>query len=307
MTKTVADVLVDTLIGVGVKQIYGVVGDSLNGITDSILRTKTIEWIHTRHEESAALAAGAQAQLTGELAVCAGSCGPGNLHLINGLFDAHRSGAPVLAIAAHIPSPEIGSSYFQATHPEILFKECSCFCELASTAEQMPRMLTMAIQSALTHKGVAVLVISGDIALQPAVHLKPATWPRQAKPVVVPNKEELQQMADLLNVGRVTVLCGHGCAGAHDELMQLCGTLKAPTVHALRGKEHVEYDNPYCVGMTGFIGYASGYYAMADCDKLLMLGTNFPYRQFYPTEANVIQVDINAGVWPFFLKKLILP
>lgn len=290
---TVADVLVDTLAAAGIKRIYGVVGDSLNGITDSLQRKKTIEWVHTRHEESAALAAGAEAQLTGEITACAGSCGPGNLHLVNGLFDAHRSGAPVIAIAAHIPSAEIGGQYFQETHPQILFKECSCFCEFVSSAEQMPRMLAMAMQAALTKRGVAVIVISGDVALQDAVDKKPATWPRQAKPVVLPNPDELQQMAAILNAGkRITLLCGHGCAGAHAELLQLCDTLKSPMVHALRGKEHVEYDNPYDVGMTGFIGFASGYYAMEDCDTLLMLGTNFPYRQFYPSHAKIIQVDI---------------
>src|SRR3990167_9845901 len=291
---TVADVLVDTLAGVGVKRIYGVVGDSLNGITDSLQRKKNIAWIHARHEESAALAAGAEAQLTGDLAVCAGSCGPGNLHLINGLFDAHRSGAPVLAIAAHIPSNEIGGNYFQETHPQILFKECSCFCELVSSADQMPRMLGMAIQSALSHRGVAVLVLSGDIALQAAVHKTPISWPRQSKPIIIPNKDELQKMANLLNAGRVTILCGQGCKDAHNELIQLCDALKSPVVHALRGKEYVEYDNPYDVGMTGFIGFSSGYYAMEDCDTLLMLGTNFPYRQFYPSHAKVIQIDISG-------------
>ncbi len=292
---TVADVFVDTLQSLGVKRIYGVVGDSLNGITDSLQRKNKIEWIHTRHEESAALAAGAEAQLTGELAVCAGSCGPGNLHLINGLFDAHRSNAPVLAIAAHIPTPEIGGNYFQETHPQILFKECSCFCEFVSSPDQMPRMLALAIQSALTNRGVAVLVISGDVALQEAIHTKPASWPRQAKPVITPNQNELLKMADILNAGkRVTLLCGQGCAGAHDALMQLCDVLKSPMVHALRGKEHVEYDNPYDVGMTGFIGFSSGFYAMEDCDTLFMLGTNFPYRQFYPSHARVIQVDIRG-------------
>lgn len=290
---TVADVLVDTLAAAGIKRIYGVVGDSLNGITDALQHKKTIEWIHTRHEESAALAAGAEAQLTGELTACAGSCGPGNLHLINGLFDAHRSGAPVIAIAAHIPSTEIGSHYFQETHPQILFKECSCFCELISSAEQMPRMLAMAMQAALTKRGVAVIVISGDVALQEAIDKKPATWPRQAKPRIIPNPDELKQMATLLNAGnRITLLCGHGCADAHAELIQLCDTLKSPMVHALRGKEHVEYDNPYDVGMTGFIGFSSGYYAMEDCDTLFMLGTNFPYRQFYPSHAKIVQVDI---------------
>ncbi len=292
MKTTVADVLVETLQALGVERIYGVVGDSLNGITDSIQRKKKIKWIHTRHEEAAAFAAGAEAQLTGELTVCAGSCGPGNLHLINGLFDAHRSHAPVLAIAAHIPTQEIGSNYFQETHPQTLFKECSTFCELVSSPDQMPRMLGLAIQAAISNRGVAVLVISGDIALAEAINKDPINWPRKANPIVVPNNDELKDMAKLLEKGKVTVLCGNGCAGAHSELMQLCDTLKAPMVHALRGKEHVEYDNPYDVGMTGFIGFSSGYYAMEDCETLLMLGTTFPYRQFYPSHARVIQVDI---------------
>lgn len=291
----VADVLVDTLAGLGVKRIYGVVGDSLNAITDSLQRKKTIQWVHTRHEEAAAFAAGAEAQLTGELAVCAGSCGPGNLHLINGLYDSNRSNAPVLAIAAHIPSPEIGSGYFQETHPENLFRECSVFCEMVSSPEQMPRILAMAIQAALSKRGVAVLVMSGDLALKEAPNTTPATWPRQAKPHVVPNEAELKKMADILNSAkRITLLTGHGCAGAHKELMQLCEVLQAPMVHALRGKEYVEYENPYDAGMTGFIGFASGYYAIEDCDALLMLGTSFPYQQFYPSHARIIQVDING-------------
>ena len=294
MQPTVADILVETLQALGVERIYGVVGDSLNGITDSIQRKKKIQWIHTRHEESAAFAAGAEAQLTGELAVCAGSCGPGNLHLINGLFDAHRSHAPVLAIAAHIPTQEIGSNYFQETHPQILFKECSTFCEFVSSPDQMPHMLGMAIQAAIANRGVAVLIISGDIALAEAINQNPISWPRRPNPIVIPNNDELHKMAQMLEKGRVTVLCGSGCAGAHPELMQLCDALKAPMVHALRGKEHVEYDNPYDVGMTGFIGFSSGYYAMEDCETLLMLGTNFPYRQFYPHHARVIQVDLSG-------------
>ncbi|MDQ5883965.1 MAG: hypothetical protein QG556_302 [Pseudomonadota bacterium] len=294
MTKTVADVLVESLAGLGVDRIYGVVGDSLNAITHSIQKQGRIQWIHTRHEESAAFAAAAEAQLTGNLAVCAGSCGPGNLHLINGLYDGMRSRAPVLAIAAQIPSPEIGSDYFQETHPEILFKECSVFCELVSSPVQMPRLLGLAIQAAITHQGVAVLVIPGDIALASAVYSEPVTWPRTPKPRVIPSLNELQRMAQLLENGKVTLLCGHGCAEARDELMQLCDTLKSPMVHALRGKEYLEYDNPYDVGMTGFIGFSSGYYAIEDCDTLLMLGTNFPYRQFYPKKAQVIQVDIRG-------------
>jgi len=299
MAKSVADQFAETLAVVGVKRIYGIVGDSLNGLTDSIRRQGKIEWLHVRHEEVAAFAAGAEAHLTGELAVCAGSCGPGNLHLINGLFDCHRSRVPVLAIAAQIPSAEIGAGYFQETHPQDLFRECSHFCELISGANQMPRVLEMAIREAVGRRGVSVVVIPGDVALQPSADAPP---PKIAgllppRPVVTPEKSDLDRLAALLNrEGRVTILCGSGCAGAHAELLALGERLKAPMVHALRGKEHVEWDNPYDVGMTGLIGFSSGYYAMLDCDVLLMLGTDFPYRQFYPQGAGVriAQVDIRA-------------
>lgn len=215
--------------------------------------------------------------------------------IINGLFDCHRSNAPVLAIAAHIPSLEIGGNYFQETHPQHLFKECSCFCELVSSADQMPRMLSIAIQTAISKRGVAVLVISGDVAQQKLADNTKMFRPREPKPIVLPNPDELKQMAAILNKSKkITLFCGHGCAGAHSELMQLCEKLKSPMVHALRGKEHVEFDNPFDVGMTGFIGFSSGYYAIQDCEALLMLGTNFPYRQFYPANAHVIQVDIRG-------------
>jgi pyruvate dehydrogenase (quinone) len=294
---TVADQFAETLAAAGVKRIYGIVGDSLNGITDAIRRQGTIEWLHVRHEEVAAFAAGAEAHLTGTLAVCAGSCGPGNLHLINGLFDCHRSRVPVLAIAAHIPSAEIGADYFQATHPETLFRECSHYCELVSGAHQMPRTLEIAIREAVGKRGVAVVVIPGDVALQPALAapLPKLTRLLPPRPVTVPAAAELDRLTALLNGdNRVTILCGSGCAGAHDELLVLGERLKAPMVHAMRGKEHVEWENPYDVGMTGLIGFSSGYYAMLDCDVLLMLGTDFPYRQFYPQGSGVriAQVDI---------------
>jgi pyruvate dehydrogenase (quinone) len=299
MAKTVAEQFVEILAAAGIKRIYGIVGDSLNGLTDAIRRQGKIEWIHVRHEEVAAFAAGAEAHLTDELAVCAGSCGPGNLHLINGLFDCHRSRVPVLAIAAHIPSAEIGSGYFQETHPENLFRECSHYCELVSGAHQMPRTLETAIREARAKRGVSVLVIPGDVALQPAV-AAPATKLEgllPSGPVVMPAPNDLDRLAALLNGGdRVTILCGSGCAGAHDELLALGEHLQAPMVHALRGKEHVEWENPYDVGMTGLIGFSSGYYAMRDCDVLLMLGTDFPYRQFYPDDAGVriAQVDLRG-------------
>lgn len=291
--KTVGDVVIDTLADVGVRRIYGVVGDSLNGITEPLRRKGSIQLVHTRHEEVAAFAAGAEAQLTGSLAVCAGSSGPGNLHLINGLFDAHRSGAPVLAIAAHIPSAEIGSSYFQETHPEILFKECSHYCELVSNPEQIPRVLDIAIQTAISRRGVAVLVLPGDIAFQEAPDVRRPSWMKPIESIVVPADAELDHLAAILNrAERVTLLCGSGCACAHRQLLALCEVLKSPVVHAIRGKAFVEYDNPFDVGMTGLIGFSSGYYAMLGCDVLLMLGTNFPYRQFYPEDAAIAQIDI---------------
>ena len=247
-----------------------------------------------RNEEAAAFAASGEAQVTGRLAVCAGSCGPGNLHLINGLFDAHRSRVPVLAIAAQIPSAEIGSGYFQETHPEHLFKECSHFCEIVSSADQMPRMLDSAIRAAVGKRGVAVLVIPGDVAMLPvSAKASPVAGLLPAMPMVRPVDSELDALAALLDKGkRVTLLCGRGCAGSHAPLMQLADALKSPIVHALGGKDHVEFDNPYDVGMTGLIGFSSGYKAMMDCDTLLMLGTDFPYRQFYPTDATVAQVDL---------------
>ena len=292
---TVAESLVKTLEAAGVKRIYGIVGDSLNGIINEIRRQKTIEWVHVRHEEVAAFAAGADAHVTGELAVCAGSCGPGNLHLINGLFDCHRSSVPVLAIAAHIPSTEIGSDYFQETHPEFLFQGCSYYCQLVSTPAQMPRALETAMTTAIGRRGVAVIVLSGDVALQSGEHPSATAYQKPVQPLIRPADRELDRLAELLNgSNRVTLLCGSGCAGAHAELLKLGETLQAPMVHALRGKEYVEYDNPYDVGMTGLIGFASGYYAMLGCDVLLMLGTDFPYRQFYPTDAKIVQVDIRA-------------
>lgn len=295
MAKKVADLLVETLAAAGVERIYGLSGDSLNGITDSIRAQERIQWIHVRHEETAAFAAGAEAHLTGKLAVCAGSCGPGNLHLINGLYDCHRSRIPVLAIAAQVPSQEIGSTYFQETHPEHLFAQCSHYCEAVSHPEQMPRVLEIAIQTAVSRSGVSVVTIPGDIALQAAVVESPRLHFPPPKPIVCPSEEELESLARVLNGSKkVTILGGAGCAGAHAELMALARKLNAPIVHALRGKEFIEYDNPFDVGMTGLLGFSSGYYAMMDCDLLLMIGTDFPYRQFLPNDATVVQIDLRG-------------
>ena len=293
--KKVADLLVDVLAEAGVRQIYGVSGDSLNGITDSIRAKEQIQWIHVRHEETAAFAAGAEAHLTGRLAVCAGSCGPGNLHLINGLYDCHRSRVPVLAIAAQIPSNEIGSGYFQETHPEHLFAQCSHYCELVSQPEQMPRVLEIAMQTALSRRGVSVVAIPGDVSLRDAVEQEPRLHFPPPKPTVCPSDEEIATLAKILNKSKkITIFGGAGCAGAHAELIELAGKLKAPIVHAMRGKEFIEYDNPFDVGMTGLLGFSSGYHAMMNCDLLLMIGTDFPYQQFFPKDATIVQIDLRG-------------
>ena len=293
--KTVAELFLQTLAAAGVKRIYGVSGDSLNGLTEAIRKQDQVEWVHMRHEEAAAFAAGAEAHLTGKLAVCAGSCGPGNLHLINGLYDCHRSRVPVLAIAAQIPSDEIGSGYFQETHPEHLFAQCSHFCELISQTEQMPRVLEIAIQTAMARRGVSVVAIPGDVGLREAVADGPRLHFAPPKPTVCPSAEEIETLAKLLNgSSKITILGGAGCAGAHAELIELAAKLNAPIVHAMRGKEFIEYDNPYDVGMTGLLGFSSGYHAMMGCDLLLMLGTDFPYQQFYPKDATIVQIDIRG-------------
>jgi pyruvate dehydrogenase (quinone) len=291
-SKTIAQLLIETLVLAGVKRVFGVAGDSLNGVTDTIRTSKDLTWVHMRHEEVAAFAAGAEAHLTGSLAVCAGSCGPGNMHLINGLYDCHRSRVPVLAIAAHIPSNEIGSNYFQETHPERLFLDCSHYCELVSQPSQMPRTLEIAIQTAISRQGVAVVVLPGDIALKEATAPHPRLRFKPTQPLLRPSDNDLANLANTLDSAeKVTILGGAGCAGAHAELVKVADQLKAPIVHAMRGKEHIEYDNPFDVGMTGLLGFSSGYYAMMNCDTLLMLGTDFPYQQFFPEHATVIQID----------------
>ncbi len=289
---TIADLIAATLAEAGVQRIWGITGDSLNGLNDSLRRLGRIAWMHVRHEEVAAFAAGAEAAVTGRLAVCAGSCGPGNLHLINGLYDCHRNHVPVLAIAAHIPSSEIGLHYFQETHPQELFKECSHYVELVSSPAQMPRVLKTAMRTAILARGVAVIVIPGDVALAPAPEGANTSWADTAQGELIPDEQSLGRCAAILNsAAAVTLLCGSGCAGAHDQVVALADALGAPVVHALRGKEHVEWDNPFDVGMTGLIGFSSGYHAMLSCDALLMLGTDFPYRNFYPPQAKIVQVD----------------
>ncbi|MGM7672058.1 ubiquinone-dependent pyruvate dehydrogenase [Microbacterium sp. A93] len=292
---TVAENIVHTLRANNIDRVYGLPGDSLNGFTDALRKDGTIRWLHVRHEESAAFAAAADAAITGDLAVVAGSCGPGNLHLINGLFDANRSRVPVLAIAAHIPTQEIGTGYFQETHPQELFRECSVYVEFVSDPIQMPRILEIAMRAAIEQRGVAVIVIPGEVALA-EVPVDRASVIRRTQPVVVPSGAELDEAAQLLNAAKkITILAGAGVEGAHDEVLALADRLGAPIVHSLRGKEFIEHDNPFDVGMTGLLGFASGYRAMEAADTVLLLGTDFPYAQFYPDHATTIQVDIRGS------------
>ena len=292
---TVADQMVEVLKASGVRRVHGLPGDSLNGLTDALRRDGGIAWHHVRHEEAAAFAASGEAAVTGDLAVCAASCGPGNLHLVNGLFDAHRSRVPVLAIAAHIPREEIGGSYFQETHPQELFRECSLFTELVSIPEQLPRLLEIAMRAAVEGRGVAVLVVPGEVFLDERVEGPEPRPIRRTRSIVRPGDEALDAAAGVLNAAtRVTILAGVGCAGAHGELLTLAGALQAPIVHTMRGKDVVEFDNPYDVGMTGLLGFSSGYRAMEHCNALLILGADLPYREFYPEAVPVVQVDVRG-------------
>ena len=295
MPHRVADELVRRLAEAGVERIYGVVGDSLNPVTDALRLNTKVKWIHVRHEEAGAYAAGAEAQLTGKLAACGGSCGPGNLHLINGLFDAHRSNAPVLAIASHIPTSEIGTGYFQETHPEILFKECSHYCEMISNPKQFERVLHIAMQSALGKGGVGVIVLPGDVG---GADLPTEGSPRSLvgrRPPIRPGEKDLARLAELINRSRkVALFCGIGCENAHDEVIALAEKVKSPVAHTYRGKPFIDYDNPYDVGMTGLIGFGMAYEAIHECDLLLLLGTDFPYDKFLPTKTKIAQVDIRV-------------
>ena len=283
----VAEQLVSQLIDAGVHRVYGIVGDSLNPIVDAIRKSGGskkggIDWVHVRHEEAAAFAAAAEAQLTGKLAVCAGSCGPGNLHLINGLYDAQRSAAPVLAIASHIPSVQIGQMYFQETHPDRLFNECSVYNEMISSAEQAPRVVNAAIRHAVELSGVSVISLPGDVSDLKATSPSPKYVPSR-RPVLTPNEEDVRQLADVLNrAKKVAIFAGAGVEGAHDEVIELADVLKAPIGHTLRGKDFIQYDNPFDVGMTGLLGYGAAAEGMNDADVLIMLGTDFPYDQFLP-------------------------
>ncbi|WP_157002625.1 pyruvate dehydrogenase [Agromyces laixinhei] len=302
MARTIADQLVAQLIDAGVDHIYGIVGDSLNPVVDAVRRSGGkakggIDWIHVRHEESAALMAAAEAQLTGRLAVCAGSCGPGNLHLINGLFDAHRSGAPVLAIASHIPSAQIGSAYFQETHPERLFVECSNYCEQIMTAVQSPRVVNSALRHAITGPGVAVVVLPGDVAGFDASASFPSLVPT-GPATLMPNDADVRRLAEEIDAAKtVAIFAGAGVEGAHDEVIAFAELLKAPIGHSLRGKQWIQYDNPFDVGMTGLLGYGAAHAGIHDADLLMLVGTDFPYEQFLPDTGKVViaQIDTDAA------------
>lgn len=290
--SNVAEILVDTLIANGVDRIWGLPGDSLNGVTDAIRTRPDIQWMHVRNEEAAAFAAGAEAHISGKLTVCAGSCGPGNLHLINGLFDCQRSRVPVLAIAAQIPSAELGTNYFQETRPEQLFKDCSDYCAVISEPGQLERVLPIAIRTAIAKRGVAVIVLPGNIATEHCSWDARSVGLLENDSEIIPSAQALARAAEILNgAGKVAILAGAGCAGSHAELLVFAGAVQAPITHALRGKEHVEFNNPFDVGMSGLLGFSSGYAAMKHADTLVILGSDFPYPQFFPKDAKVIQVD----------------
>jgi pyruvate dehydrogenase (quinone) len=291
---TVAVQLVQMLRDAGVERIYGVVGDSLNPIVDAVRRTPGIEWVHVSHEEGGAFAAAAEAQVSGRLAVCAGSSGPGNTHLLQGLYDAHRSGAPVLALASHIQSEEIGTGFFQETHPERTFQDCSYWCELV-TPHQMPQALRVAIQTAVGRRGVSVVVLPGDLAAEESDGpTEPTALLREPSPVE-PAPQQVRALADALNRARtVTLFCGAGCRSAHDEVMELAGKVLAPVGHALGGKEWIQYENSYDVGMSGLLGYGAAHEATHEADLLVLLGTDFPYRNFLP-QRRTAQVDADIA------------
>lgn len=298
MARTsLARLLVTQLRDLGVERIYGVVGDSLNPVVDAIRTTEGIEWVHVRNEEAAAFAAGAEARLTGKLAVCAGSCGPGNTHLIQGLFDAHRDGAPVLALASHIPSEKIGTGFFQETHPEIMFQECSHFCEMVNSGPHGATLLHIAIQTAIAKRGVSVLVVPGDVADQEVDG--PLTKDLAVElGAVQPAAGPVGRLAEMIDEARsVMLFAGAGVEGAREEVLALAEATKAPVGHAFGGKQWIQYENPYDVGMSGLLGYGACYDAMHEADLVILLGTDFPYSEFLPQNerARIVQIDADAS------------
>lgn len=295
MAKKVAEQLVETLVEASIERIYAVTGDSLNEVNEAVRQNKKIRWIHVRHEETGAYAAGAEAQLTGRLGCCAGSSGPGHVHLINGLYDAHRSGAPVLAIASTIPTGEFGTEYFQETSTVKLFNDCSYYNEVANTPKQFPRMLQSAIQTSITRKGVSVIGLPGDVAKAQAEDINSSVQTFSGEPSICPSEEDLARLADLLNRhSKITLFCGIGCKGAHEEVIALSEKLNAPVAYTFKSKMEIQYENPYEVGMTGLLGMPSGYYSMHEAEVLVMLGTDFPYSAFLPDDVKIAQIDIRA-------------
>src|ERR1700722_10666476 len=292
MTKRVADVLIATLQAAGVERCYGIVGDTLNQIAHIIDRS-TIQWVHMRHEEAGAFAAGAEAQLTGRLTACAGSCGPGSLQFINRLYEANPNRAPVILIASQIVRQDLGFESIQEVDFVDVYRGCTVFCEMILTPEQARRKTVAACQAALTRGGVAVLVVPVDVANAAAHDELPYTV-HARRPLVRPSDADLDEIATILNKSKaITIYAGAGCAGAHDEVVATAARLKAPMAHTSRGKDFVEYDNPYNVGMTGIIGGPAGYHAVLDCDVLLLLGADFAWSQFYPNKATIIQIDVD--------------
>ena len=291
MGKNVAEQLVEMLVEVGVKRVYAVTGDSLNYFNDAVKRNGKIKWIHVRNEEVGAFAAAAESELDG-IACCAGSCGPGHVHLINGLYDAHRSHVPVIAIASTIPTGEFGTEFFQETNTIKLFDDCSYYNQVATTAEQAPRMFQTAIQHAIHKKGVSVFGLPGDVAEMDAVESVTSMQLFSNKPVIRPSDQELITLSTLLNEEKkITIYCGIGAAEAHDEVVELAAKLKAPVGFSFRGKMGIQHNNPYEVGMTGLLGQPSGYHAMHEADVVLLLGTDFPYVNFMPVKNKIIQID----------------
>lgn len=291
----VAQQLVDILAKAGVKRIYAVTGDSLNRVNDAVRQDGRIQWIHVRHEETGAFAAGAEAQLTGQVTCCAGSSGPGHVHLINGLYDAHHSGAPVLAIASTLPTGEFGSQYFQETSTIRLFDDCSFYNQLATTPAQLPRLLQAALQTAYSSKGVSVIGLPGDLTDETAADPGTSQQIFQTTPVICPSETELQQLAHLLNSAeRITLFCGIGAKDAHTEVIELSQRLKAPIGYSFKSKMEIQYDNPYEIGMTGLLGMSAAYNSMHEADVLVLLGTDFPYDNFMPRHNKIVQIDINA-------------
>jgi pyruvate dehydrogenase (quinone) len=292
MSKTVAEVVIETLREAGAKHCWGIPGDSLNYVTDAIRRSE-IEWVHVRHEEAAGFAAGAEAIVAKRLTLCAGSCGPGTLHFINGLYEAHRNRSPVVLIASQITRDELGTDFPQEVDYKPIFDQCSVFCQEVRTPAHAKRITAMAAQAALTKGGVAVIILPIDLSKESAAD-EPAFSVHLPQPQTRPSDLELNRIADILNAGKkVAIYAGSGCEGAHAPLMALAERLKAPIAHTSRAKDFVEYDNPYNVGMTGIFGIDSGYHAVTECDTLLLLGCDFAWRQYYPSHARIIQIDID--------------